>query len=161
MKIFHFLFKNNNKPNFNKTSIYKEDNKLSSFVKWQSRIKNFTISPFKKKIQYFFISFILFSFLFLALLFYNNYSTIAATYYFIQNSWEGGEDTSNFPFHPENNEGWNRYYQKEEGIEANQNIKLKTLPGLWDQKTESDFNEGEHNSTSIKGSGENAVITLD
>ncbi len=125
------------------------------------RIGNHIIWPFKKYWQYVGTVLVITLVFTSGFFFYKYHSTIAATYYFIQSSWEGGADTEDFPAHPDNQTNWTKYYEKDDAIEAGAEVKLQQLPGEWEQKTGTDFDEGEFASTTVKGEGEEAVITLD
>ncbi len=115
----------------------------------------------KKYSNYIILAIIVFSLFSLGFFLYKYNGVIAATYNFTQNSWIGGSDTENFPSHPDNQSNWTKYYEKDEGIEAGENIQLKMIEGEWKQKTETDFAEGDFNSTKVEVEGEDAKIILD
>lgn len=110
---------------------------------------NFSILNLRKHFNYIAIFFLIVSFFGLVFMLYKYTGVFAATYNFNQNNWQGGADIENFPFHPDNQTSWDRYYEKDEGIEANENIQLKKIEGYWEQKTEEEFERGEFNSTKI------------
>jgi len=170
LKIKDFNLKNSLQKNKNiKLSVKKKTVKVSiSFsLSWQE-IKDNCIKFYKNvhfliknKFKYVSVLIVFVAILVSGLFLYKFYPIMAATYYWTQASWLGGADTANFPVHPTNQAEWTKYYEKEAGISAGATLQLQALPGEWNQQSNTDFAEGTLENTSVRGTGNDAVITLD
>ena len=81
-------------------------------------------------------------------------SSFAATYNWVQSGWSGGADTVNFPVHPTNGTGWEKYYEKDSytDISTEGEIKLSQTSSSWTETSDVDFNTG-GNPTNVQTSG--------
>jgi len=84
----------------------------------------------------------------------------AATYTWVQTDWSGGASTTATAVHPDNQTGWNYYYEKGEDVEATTSVSLTTAGGYVLETSDVDFQEGTFDKTQISGSGDSASITL-
>ncbi len=79
----------------------------------------------------------------------------AATYYWNQADWAGGEDTTNYPNHSNNQSNWTKYFSKDVGISVGSGVvTLLSTTAVVTHSSSSDFTSGTTNSTSINGSGQ-------
>jgi len=89
-------------------------------------------------------------------------SSFAATFNWIQTSWSGGADAVNFPVHPGNQEGWNKYYEKDAYVDdaTAGEIKLSQTSGALTETSDTDFNAGTKTSTAVSNTGDAADVKL-
>ncbi len=82
----------------------------------------------------------------------------AATYYFTQTTWSGGESTT-LATHQNDQSGWTYYGSKDSNltINADGNLELSTSTATWTQTTDSDFNTGDDSNTEVSN---NSVVLL-
>jgi len=85
---------------------------------------------------------------------------LAATYDWFQEDWSGGADTDNFPFHPDNQTGWTKYFSKDAEITAGTELTLTGTAASTTQTTDTDFNAGSFDKTEVSGAGEAAEVEL-
>jgi len=76
------------------------------------------IENFQKKHEKFVVLLFIFGLVFVGLLFYHIYFTSGVTYEWVQTDWSGGEDTSNYPLHPTNQNDWIKYWSKTSEIKT-------------------------------------------
>jgi hypothetical protein len=92
-------------------------------------------------------------------------SSFAATYTWDQTDWSEGADTVNFPVHPTNQAGWEKYYEKDSYVDDSTagEIKLSQTSDSWTETSDVDFNAGDPESppkVQTSGTGDAADLTL-
>ena len=72
----------------------------------------------------------------------------ASAYTWAQNAWTGGADTVNFPSHPGNKTGWNKYFSKDSTISDTSGISLTSPSTSFTDNTTAAFSAGTQSNTS-------------
>jgi hypothetical protein len=73
----------------------------------------------------------------------------SSVYSWVQGDWSGGADTSNFPSHPGNKTGWQKYYSKDTTITANgSGVSLSSPSTAITDNTTALFGAGTQSNTS-------------
>ena len=92
----------------------------------------------------------------------------AATYDFNQISWVDGASTSApFPVHPDNKDGWTKYYSKDANVLTGEDsdggtageLKLSATSGSWTETTDTDF-DGTLTDVRVSGADDTADLIL-
>ena len=76
-------------------------------------------------------------------LFKPNHTYAASVYNWVQNSWAGGADTTNFPSHPTNQSNWTKYNSKDNSVTANStSVALSQASSSFADSADADFDAG-------------------
>ena len=87
----------------------------------------------------------------------------AATFGWLQTSWSGGADTSNFPSHASNQTGWTKFFSKDANVDVTSSPGDAKLIGTSAQLVETsntDFATGTNTNVAVTGTGSGASVTL-
>ena len=76
------------------------------------------IVSFRKRHQRFAVLLFAFGLILGGFFLYHLYSISAVTYEWLQTDWSEGEDTSNYPLHPTNQNNWTKYWSKTSNIKT-------------------------------------------
>ncbi|RLJ09372.1 MAG: hypothetical protein DRP15_03955, partial [Candidatus Aenigmatarchaeota archaeon] len=124
-----------------------------SLVKLSKEALNFTSRVFKKWWQEAVALVLLLIMVISGFLLHFSKKTLGATYTWTQNDWSGGASTTATAVHPDNQTGWNYYYEKGEDVSATTSVSLTTSGGFILETSDVDFQEGTFDKTQISGSG--------
>lgn len=83
---------------------------------------------------------------------------MAATFAWVQTDWSGGASTSTIATHPGDKTNWNKYYSKDDGIEASSSVALAIYSSTTIDTLTADFSAG--SSTNVYVSSSGSVIAL-
>ena len=147
----------NKEYNFN--IIHVNLSKIFNFIKYLINlfIDNFRASAdFRKRTVSIALMFL---FLFYSFFLFNTNNVAAATYFWFQDNWSGGLSniTAN---HDENQNGLTTYKNKDNNVNASDNLKLNNDTVSITESSDSDFDSGELNNVVINGSGDDADLML-
>lgn len=90
---------------------------------------------------------------------FNSFLTNAATYYFVQTDWSGGNSVE-YPTHSTNRTGWNKYTSKDSNITAGTEITITEAITTLTETSDTDFNAGATSTAEVSGSGDSAYVAL-
>ncbi|PLX25235.1 hypothetical protein C0580_03030 [Candidatus Parcubacteria bacterium] len=90
---------------------------------------------------------------------FNSFLTHAATYYFVQTDWSGG-NTVEYPNHTSNRTGWTKYTSKDSNITAGTEITITEAITTLTETSDTDFNAGATSTAEVSGSGDSAYVAL-
>jgi hypothetical protein len=92
---------------------------------------------------------------------YNYHLTKAATFYFNQSSWSGGQ-TTNDADHNNHQTGWDEYENKDNNLVAGSDLQLSESAISITDTSDVDFNDNTSiNQTEVSGSGDTASLALE